>query len=667
MKQLMTQLLSVAFVFAPLNASERKSYQCQNSCFKATLCRIEKDLENLTGCGSSISIGRGDIGTTGYVIDKPGSYCLKEDVSYNPSGTNPAIYITAAAVANVSLSLGGHTLSQSSKTVLGVNGIVVDPGLDNVLIANGTVRDFSQTGISVGNFGAPFVTNLTISGINALNNNTSSAYTEGSGGILVNSAENVIVENCNCNQNAVTGFNGFDISQLTVLDSHFDDNTWGELFGSPQTYGFALVGLYSPSNNIYLSNCTFNNNSSIGFVAGLQLTNVASPVNNVLINSCVANNNNATLTDPTTEADNQALGISIDTVGGAVTIENCDIIGTAMTFEGEITPGLGSFNSLVGLLVANINPAGPVTVKNCNIGGQTFTNNVGSGVIVGNQAVSMFEVANDIYISNCHFAGNTNIEAPITGVPSLLLAEGLDLAGVGNVLVEDCFSGYHTQAAQNPGLPEAEFSYAAGFKISDQPNSITGTPGSVIFRRCASAGNTDIGGLGGGAYGFTTRDYKATTTGTNFVFDSCIAENNTNGIGGGYGFDLYNLENTKVINNYAEGNDVGINVSDFGLTVNSNYIVSANVLLANNDFGIRDQSTTGNTNAYFQNRAKANGASPAIAGSDTNYTGGLLNSGSTPFNPTSAPIRYWVLPNQPNQTNNNGIQGESLDNFSINL
>ena len=60
---------------------------------------------------------------------------------------NAAITISAS---NVTLDLRGRTLSQKSKNVLPVDGIVVDPGLTNIIIKNGTVRDFSDAGIRAG-------------------------------------------------------------------------------------------------------------------------------------------------------------------------------------------------------------------------------------------------------------------------------------------------------------------------------------------------------------------------------------------------------------------------------------------------------------------------------------------------------------------------------------
>ena len=85
-----------------------------------------------------------------------------------------AIRISAS---NVTLDLRGRTLSQISKTVPPVDGIIVDPGLTNIIIKNGTVRDFSDAGIRVGAVSTtstvPLVTELSISDIKSFNNGLS--------------------------------------------------------------------------------------------------------------------------------------------------------------------------------------------------------------------------------------------------------------------------------------------------------------------------------------------------------------------------------------------------------------------------------------------------------------------------------------------------------------
>lgn len=85
-----------------------------------------------------------DINRNGYVISEPGEYYLCEDVIYNPCDGNPAIRISAGAVGNVTLDLNGKTLSLKSKTATNIAGVLIEPGLTNVIVKNGTIRDFQM-------------------------------------------------------------------------------------------------------------------------------------------------------------------------------------------------------------------------------------------------------------------------------------------------------------------------------------------------------------------------------------------------------------------------------------------------------------------------------------------------------------------------------------------
>ena len=114
-----------------------------------------------------------EIACEGVVLCKSGYYCLCEDIIFNPNpDATAAIRITAS---NVTLDLRGRTLSQKSKDVLPVDGIVVDPGLTNIIIKNGTVRDFSDAGIRAGAVSTTpaLVTELSIRDIRSFNNGLS--------------------------------------------------------------------------------------------------------------------------------------------------------------------------------------------------------------------------------------------------------------------------------------------------------------------------------------------------------------------------------------------------------------------------------------------------------------------------------------------------------------
>ena len=105
-----------------------------------------------------------------------------------------------------------------------------------------------------------------------------------------------------------------------------------------------------------------------------------------------------------------------------------------------------------------------------------------------------------------------------------------------------------------------------------------------------------------------------------YVFESCIAENNTIILVQGTGFDIFNLVDSEIINCVANSNNIGINVTDFGIGASNDNIFRGNVVSANTAYGIRDNkplNSTPKNNAYYSNQAKKNGRTPAT----TNYSG----------------------------------------------
>lgn len=95
-------------------------------------------------------IGKEDLKCGSYRITCPGTYKLRENISFNPKSNKvAAITIDASSVV---LDLNGHVLSQSSKNKQSqVTGILVKTGHKKVTILGsyGTIKNFSQRGIYV--------------------------------------------------------------------------------------------------------------------------------------------------------------------------------------------------------------------------------------------------------------------------------------------------------------------------------------------------------------------------------------------------------------------------------------------------------------------------------------------------------------------------------------
>ena len=645
-----------------------------------------------------------DIGCDGAVLCKSGYYCLCEDVVFNPKQCkNAAIRISAS---NVTLDLRGRTLSQKSKNVLPVDGIVVDPGLTNITIKNGTVRDFSDAGIRVGAVSTtstvPLVSELNISDIKAFNNGLSTTLVnpgfstgDGIGGAVILNAQDVTISDSVFNENFLDGVWAYNMTKFTMENCHCDDNLSGTLATAPDqtAYGAAVTG---QSVDVLIKKCTFNRNTSAGFGSGFNSGFAAQngQTTNIVFDSCQFNDTAVTISDSAIatflgeNGGTASIGVEVRNATNA-TFNNCEAHGSSLTLNVALTKEFPPVLDFIDTLVWGFQFDGgnDITMTNCSSSGLRFQNNSGVGVRNFTESYELSSV-NNFYMSNCHAYGNTNsynADSSPLNVPSLLVVEGFDFTSASNGVVEDCTSSGHTQAAANPA--EGQFSFAAGFNahVAFCDNCTT-----IVFRRCTANGNVDTGTFqqvdlpfgGGLTFGFSTREPQVagTTLGINsvaYVFESCIAESNTTNYGTGYGFDIFNLADSQINTCIANNNNIGINISDFTLPPatnqfgSTNNIFRGNVVLANTAYGIRDTkplSSTPKNNAYYSNQAKNNGPNPAT----TNYSGaGIFPTASCNTGFCSAPgsnltpVLYWKLPQAPCATNSNCVTSTPLDNLSI--
>lgn len=664
-----------------------------------------------------------EIGAKGFVITTPGVWFLSEDVNYNPRGQNPAITIAAN---NVTLNLDGHILSQMNKNVTGIAGIVINPGLSNITLKNGTVRDFSALGIQAGALPpAAVLSEFSILDIHALNNGNQELAASIQGGIALINTQDVILENSTMNENVLVGLYVNVTTKFTMNNSHCDDNTWGlKPITNPNVpfSNFAMGALFDntvtatttgPIEFITMTNCTFNNNFSIVQATGVELN----AGNNVFIDSCQFNGNTTTANSPQvlmTQAPNGnspfVYGLQVILPSSNIKITNCqcnnnsvivnppsdgssfvnmNIFGEGIIAAGLIT-GQGIQGQQVGLSIDNCqcdgtsitintpinnNPATPgfdlihalnafgmriaataknVSITNTSASGSNFNNNTTAGVSASAHGYSIGGALH-VFMNNCQSNGNftTFTTTPTTAIPSVLVVDGFSISI--DAELENCFSNGHTQAVPNVG---GTLSTCAGFIINPGNNI------PIVLRNCVATNNVDTfagtAGSGSLAAGFLSR----TTSNGPYLFENCIAELNTsNGSDAagtaGCGFYLSGPSNSKIIYSKAEKNNIGILVTG----ASTENVIESNILSSNTLFGIRDETNT-NTNSYFSNRAKNNGATPA----STNYSSvnGILPPATCP--PTAGtpgtPIRFWQSPSAPCPVNNNGILDE-LDNISI--
>lgn len=620
-----------------------------------------------------------DINGTGFVISKSGEYYLCEDVIYNPQGLNPAITISSAAVGNVTLDLNGKTLSQANKTILGIAGVAVGEGLTNIIIKDGTIRDFSLAGIFVGsatNTTPTLATELDFSGIRAFNNGSQdlslNALLTGMGGLVIWNAEDIAIHDSDFNTNQAAGLFGINIIKMTVDSSHFDDNVWAN-FSSTSTLPSAFGVNLTPGNvvptatidDVLFTRCTFNRNTSVGgTVSGISGRNTT-------LESCEANENGIVISNPAfslpTNPAPSVFGINF---ASFFSINDCQINGTSLIVNTQI---INVFNPARVTQAIGIHFGNNGSITNTVVSGGILQNNSVVGLRLQCQSISGFNSTGPVYIGNCQTIGNTISTTQLTPPINLQVVEGIDCANVAKLLIEDCLSAGHTQAAINPHVTGAATSIASGFNVHFSTGQLQFN-GPIVLRRCVALNNTDTtpvsAGNGGTASGFCTRQSTTPIAVTHpIVFESCIAESNTNNAAGtaanpfGAGFDLLDIKNSKIINCYAEENQVGIRVTETIPGTSGNNIFTGNILSANTQFGINDlTAATLLFNAYYSNQAKNNGATPAT----TNYAGAIFPPASclaAPANTT--PILFWQLPLAPCSLNTNGVPPTNLDNLSI--
>jgi hypothetical protein len=513
---------------------------------------------------SAVPICPKDIGRHGLVVARPGEYYLTGNISYDPKGTNPAIRISSRAKGNVTIDLNGFTLSQRSKKVLNINGIVVDPGLDNILIKNGTVENFSNAGISVGAPQAAVVSNLKISNINALNNAISSqdvAYINvpGGGGMIIATAQDIIIENSSFNGNAFGGMFVLDFDKLTVTNSHFDDNTWannqvGSSSADP-TINVAVAlpcGLYAfyyPSvNDIVFSNCTFDRNTSIGAIDVLEIVGG----NNVSIDSCTFNDNSCIVSDQVV-SDTFGGSFSLSTVyldGSNITVDNCQVNSNLMTINIPITSFTSSY--LQGIVMQY---ASNISITNCEVSNQVFTNNSGAGGFrVLNQAYTSY-IYDQIYCSNSRAYGVVNIDDSVI-VTTTVTAPSLGAVAPvsGGTITVTSTAGFPTSGqivvATTTGnqlltylgtTPTSFTGVSGGDGVGTMTGSVTTVPFSgtaegwdlsagnnFVIEDCFAAGQSQAvasPGFPGAEFSYAT-GFSAHYYANNVVFRRCIAMDN---------------------------------------------------------------------------------------------------------------------------------------------
>ncbi|AYV83063.1 MAG: hypothetical protein Hyperionvirus4_28 [Hyperionvirus sp.] len=172
--------------FEPTNENLILPQQIQPN--KNSCCKCNKK------SGRCKKIRQYDVGTTGYIISKPGNYCLVEDILFTPTDVeNPAILILAS---NVHLNLNNRDIKgNGARLGIVVTNINVTEHYSNITITNGSISNFYVWSIQAANNGR--IDNLNINNINITSQNIPKVINDVVGGIWLDHVRNVIMNKLN--------------------------------------------------------------------------------------------------------------------------------------------------------------------------------------------------------------------------------------------------------------------------------------------------------------------------------------------------------------------------------------------------------------------------------------------------------------------------------------
>ena len=222
----------------------------------------------------AISITPTTIGTNGHTIQSEGCYQITASVNYKGN-----MSVLTIATSNITIDLNGQTLLYSGPLDKTVHGIIINPGVSNVTIRNGTLMGFPGVGIlSPGTLYHP-VNHLTLDRVKII-----SCYQ----GIVLCTTNNAILINCitTGNMNPTGTTQGIKCSSCkgTTMQQCMSNNNTSPL-GS--CYGYFLTGCKTTS----LSYCSASGNEGAQETAGIYFENM---LRNNCIQNCTCNGNSST-------------------------------------------------------------------------------------------------------------------------------------------------------------------------------------------------------------------------------------------------------------------------------------------------------------------------------------------------------------------------------------
>ncbi len=535
-----------------------------------------------------VHISQADVGPSGYLITTPGVYCLIEDINWAPT-TSGILGAPVAAITinlptlpsgtpqgDVVLNLNGYFLGQAPGNAASYTvGIKVNGNLQNLIIQNGTVKNFGAAGIYVDPVIQLTLENLVVNNIGAV------------GSILVgldNFVAGIALSGFN---NLPTGNNLININNVSV-------------YGVSPATPVAGYGLYiAVANDVNINNSSFSrNNSSLGPIAGINMTT-----------SSAVRLNNVTTSDNTglTFAYGMFFQFSSDIKCLNCNAHGNEISGIVLNAGAPYIVGGFVFNTcadygLIGCTanenttnVTSINPTGPV------------------------QHVSGFEVygSADGNFENC--VANANMSSQFTGAS----AYGFHL-GTDHTKLTNCF------AVNNGG-----WDTAWGFAVEAFRNDIIPAPAfqqDVVINQSVAEFNSVKSGTGSFGGGIMLRNVQ-----NSVISNSVSSKNSNNGIllteGPSGCVTINNLvQSNKLISNTVWGIQDNTADNDNGYVDNYAFNNPGDGSFTNYNDGVRDAGggVPGTANAFIVPWAIP-GLPPAVTGLDKISNLDITSSCSLPL------------------------------------
>jgi len=533
--------------------------------------QIVTEINDKQSC--TFEIHASDIGTTGYTITQPGTYCLVDDVVFNPS-TPAAGTVTAAitiASSNVILLLGDHRLSQagagtSSQSPFVVGILVPDvlptssnpnaKGLESIYIIGGDqaiIDGFSMYGVRV--FAHTYdimLANVTIKNTGLLASKALRPSTNyfphsfdlaatfgpsfGVAGLCIGESttlgmgptfftdvpmgpanatnigrvNQVYLENVACLNNFYNGLMLVNANDIEINNCQFDDTFSDD------------PGVTGVRNALCPSGASFDNWDSTGFIT--RNGYIDPSVANMYVSNTTFNNTKL-IGDLTTSAyllSNYVVNGVLESLSENVIYESCQFNGTTNTFVVPATSIAAGYRS---------SASESTTFIDCNFDGTISTGQVNGFHRSGTQAAGSpigvkAKSARNTYLINCTANNGQQIANQILPTPPVqtgVIAIGYEIAFAKNVTLLNCLA----QDNIVNGPLDANGSAIGFFFVDAHPAPISGDANAEnnIFQNCIATRNVALqGGQGLGFFviaGGVTDNTQRTT-----LFQDCEAFGN---------------------------------------------------------------------------------------------------------------------------------------------